>query len=515
MTNITEAARQLRVATYIRISTDEENQPFSLGAQELRLGAYIQSQDGWRLVRQYSDRITGSRLDRPGLQQALSDARSGSYDVLLVYRVDRLARSVRGLAQILEELDRANVSFRSATEPFDTASPAGRMMVQMLGVFAEFERATIIDRVVAGMERKAARGGWNGGAVPFGYRLEDGRLAPHPDRAHLVPMIFELYARKRMGARAVAEWLNKRGHRTSTGHTWGYKTLLTILRNRAYVGEVRFRGHLRPQAHPPLVDEATFTAVQQLIDERGEDPGKRRSNGSDYLLSGLVRCRPCGRHYVGTAAHGRGGRYVYYTCQGRVRFGQSSCDAERLPADQLDQAVIRTLVSTLVDHKLIDEAVAAARARAAEDEPNRREQRIAGETELGRTEEKLRRYFAAFEAGTLSDVQCAPRIAGLTEQIEQLKTRLAELAAPADALPEPPPPEELSQIAARLEAALLTGDRPEVKALLHALVAEVVVDSRDRITPVFRVPVRILGKMVGGEGLEPSTSALSALRSAC
>jgi len=170
----------MRIATYTRISTDEDHQPYSLEAQEKRLGAFVQSQDGWELTRSYTDQMTGSKLERPDLQRALADARLGRFDLLLVYRVDRLSRSVRGLAQILEELDHANVAFRSATEPFDTATPAGRMMVQMLGVFAEFERATLIDRVIAGMERKAARGGWIGGTIPYGYQHG-------PDRDTLVP----------------------------------------------------------------------------------------------------------------------------------------------------------------------------------------------------------------------------------------------------------------------------------------------------------------------------------------
>ena len=110
----------MRVATYTRISTDEEHQPYSLEAQDTRLGAYITSQEGWELTRRYSDRMTGSTLERPELQRALADARLGRFDLMLVYRVDRLSRSVRGLAQILEELDHARVVFRSATEPFDS-----------------------------------------------------------------------------------------------------------------------------------------------------------------------------------------------------------------------------------------------------------------------------------------------------------------------------------------------------------------------------------------------------------
>jgi site-specific DNA recombinase len=156
----------LRVATYTRISTDEDHQPYSLEAQAGRLSSYIASQGDWELVRTFTDQLSGATLERPGLARALTEARAHGFDLLLVYRVDRLARSVRGLAQILEELDHAGVAFRSATEPFDTSTAAGRMMVQMLGVFAEFERATIIDRVIAGMERKAAPAEWCVGAPP-------------------------------------------------------------------------------------------------------------------------------------------------------------------------------------------------------------------------------------------------------------------------------------------------------------------------------------------------------------
>jgi site-specific DNA recombinase len=159
----------MRVATYTRISTDEDHQPFSLDAQADRLGNYVASQDGWELVRTFTDQASGATTERPGLQRALAEAKVKQFDLLLVYRVDRFSRSVRGLALLLDELDKAGVDFRSATEPFDTTTPAGRMMVQMLGVFAEFERATIVDRVIAGMERKASRGGWCGGSRPFGY----------------------------------------------------------------------------------------------------------------------------------------------------------------------------------------------------------------------------------------------------------------------------------------------------------------------------------------------------------
>src|SRR5581483_10391459 len=124
-----------RVCLYTRISTDEENQPTSLHTQRERLEAFCTAQEGWRIIAHHEDQATGTRLDRPGLQTALDLARAREIDLLLVYRVDRLSRKVRQLAQLAEELDALDVVLRSATEPFDTGSAAGRMMLQMLAVF--------------------------------------------------------------------------------------------------------------------------------------------------------------------------------------------------------------------------------------------------------------------------------------------------------------------------------------------------------------------------------------------
>ena len=146
-----------RVCIYTRISTDEENQPTSLHSQRERLEAFCKAQEGWRIVAHEQDQATGTKLDRPGLQAALGLAREGRIDLLLVYRVDRLSRKVRQLAQLADQLDVYSVILRSATEPFDTGSAAGRMMLQMLAVFAEFEHATIVDRISAGIDRKSTR----------------------------------------------------------------------------------------------------------------------------------------------------------------------------------------------------------------------------------------------------------------------------------------------------------------------------------------------------------------------
>jgi site-specific DNA recombinase len=215
-----EELTQRRIAIYLRRSTDEDHQPFSLEAQETKLRAFVESQPGeWQIVKVYSDDASGATLDRPDLTKALRAARAGAFDTLLVYRADRLSRRLRDLVGLLDDLTEVDVVFRSATEPFDTSTPVGRMLVQMLGVFAEFEREVIIDRVIAGMERKAAKGLWNGGPRPLGYRIDrrTWKLVPAEPEAGTVRLIFDLYVRDRLGTKAIANCLNERGIRTRLG----------------------------------------------------------------------------------------------------------------------------------------------------------------------------------------------------------------------------------------------------------------------------------------------------------
>ena len=512
-----------RVATLTRRSTDEQHQPFSIELQDAKLAAYTNSQDNWTLVRKYTDNQSGATLDRPGLQRALADARAGLYDLLLVYKVDRLARTVRGLAQILDELDAAGVAFRSATEPFDTSTAAGRMLVQMLGVIAEFERATIIDRVIGGMERKAARGEWCGGYRPYGYQVRTTAdkthvLHPHPAEAPLVPVIFDHYANHRLGAHAIATWLNGHGHRTKAGKPWGHMAVRTVLRNRVYLGEVFFRDTWHPGRHQPLVDQATFDAVQTLMDQRGDAHSKRASNASEYLLAGRVRCQRCGKAFVGAAAHGKLRRYPYYVCFSRQRYGTATCPAERLRADLLDQAVIDALLATFQQTDLFEQAVAASRTQAEMLHEQHQAELSTVTEQIRKAEATIERYLDAFEAGTMSAETCGQRVEQQGAKLAELRVRQAELRRALDAVTiQPPTRQELTDLAAQVRVAVSEGPTPARKRLLHTLVHEVQVQGRDAIIPVFRVPtgqppvpdsgVRTMYGSVPPAGLEPAHSA--------
>jgi site-specific DNA recombinase len=482
----------VRVATYTRISTDEVHQPYSLSAQAERLSSYIASQPGWSRTREFTDQMTGAVLERPGLERALVEARAHRYDLLLVYRVDRLARSVRTLAHILEELDQAGVAFRSATEPFDTSTPGGRMFVQMLGVFAEFERATIVERVIAGMERKAATGGWPGGYRPFGYEPdpETGLLVVKEDEAPLVPMIFDLYANKRLDSRAVAQWLNRRGHRTKGGRPWGHTAVLTVLTNRAYVGEIFFRGRYHPAPHPRLVESQLFEAAQALLESRGEDMALRRTNGSEYLLTGLLVCQKCGKRFIGASAQGNAYKYAYYVCFSRHRYGTQECDQDRLRGDELEDRVVESLLATLGRRDLLEAAVEKWGEIVEGNRPDREQELVAVEAQIRRAQGSLDRYFKAFEEGRLQEDVCTRRIEELSAELTSLEARRSELAEEiSESQPSVPDPAELAELVGDIERALRDGAPPERKAVMQAVVAEIRVRDRGHIEPVFRVPI--------------------------
>ena len=471
-----------RVALYLRISTDEEHQPFSLSAQEHRLAAFVTSQPGWEHVKTYTDQFSGAYAERPALQQALSDARLGLYDILLVYRVDRFARSLKVLVGLLEELDTIGVAFRSATEPIDTSTATGRMLIQLLGVFAEFERATIIDRVVAGMERKAAQGGWPGGTVPYGLRLDDDHhLAIEPSEFPIVERIFTRYGIERAGATTIATELNNDGHRTRTGRRWSAKVVLGIVRNRGYLGEVSFRDVVH-ESDEPLLDPVLFEKAQALLAERGEGYDRRFADAHpEYLLTGLITCSRCHHRYVGAAAHGKRHRYRYYVCWTAQRYGKDACGAERIRADALEDAVLSALVELYSDPELIKRAILAHQAAAKLTVRRRRDELAATDAELAKTEAALERYMHAFEAGTLTADMFAERVRDLGNKAKSLRARQAEIAnVAADASAPLPTLDEVEFLRDQLRDIALHGPGPVRKAVAQAFVHSLTVEARTR-----------------------------------
>jgi site-specific DNA recombinase len=498
-----------RVCLYLRISTDEDHEPTSLATQRERLERYCKAMEDWRIVHAFEDQASGVTLERPGLRQALGLARERRFDLLLVYRVDRLSRKVRQLSGLGEELDRLGIVLKSATEPFDTGSPAGRMMLQMLGVFAEFEHATIVDRVTTGLERRVREGKWMSGRTPYGYAREKGLLVPDPVKAPVVRRIFSLYADGKLGTTTIARTLEADGAPAPRKQGWSPNALQVILANPAYRGLVRWNGETHPGLHEPLVEEETFEKAQEILHRRCDDASLRRGNPTEFLLSGLVRCHHCGRAYVGTSAHGRSGRYTYYACSTRYKYGPAKCNGDRLPKDRLEEAVLTQLAELYRDGHVIERALVDAATATDNERPQLEDQLGSARAEIARLERKLERYLEAFEDGELSAALCQDRVRGHSERLETLREQEAGLARRlATQAHTPPDGAALAGLADELGEIIANESPEQAKELLRLLVKEIRVHNRRRIVPTYRVPaaVRAIPRKVERTGIEPVTS---------
>ncbi len=516
-----------RVAIVTRISTDEVNQPYSLEAQSKGLEAFVASQPGQAITHRFVDQASGANLERPGLQAALAAAKAGAFDVLLVYRIDRLTRSIVGLMTIVSELDAAGVALRSATEPIDTQGPVGRMLLQLLGIFAEFERGLLIDRITKGFERKAARGEWLGGPGPYGYALDSATktLVPEPAEAAIVGTIFAKYTEERLGAASVAHWLNDSGHRSRHDRLWTNQTVLRVLRNPVYIGKIAHGDDLHDGKHEAIIEDRIFARTQKVLDERAATSATVRPTTSPYLLSGKLRCQVCGGAYVGTGAHGRNGFYRYYVCRTRQKTGGRGCSSQRLPADDLEGAITEALVSTYADYDLLAQAANDAYALARDEQP-RLEAELAGtESQLRDISAAIDRYLRAFEAGTMSDTLCAPRIVELSERRAELTARRDELSVQVrGSAPQLPSAAQLRVTSEQLRRAMNNASPDVVKQVIDELVDRIDISSDKQAQPYFRVPdvkrpgpllaracgtpVRTGPQHVEVSGLEPPTSTL-------
>jgi site-specific DNA recombinase len=241
---------------------------------------------------------------------------------------------------------------------------------------------------------------------------------------------------------------------------------------------------------------------------RGEDYSKRRSNPTDYLLGGLLKCGRCGKRYGGTAAHGKRQRYRYYTCLSRQRSGAHGCDADRLPAEILDNSILDALVETYTNTEIISEALHEARVQADSERPMLAGELAKVEAEIRKTEDARERYFLAFESGAMSEHECGTRVRTLAEKLTELQCRASELRESTASEPYSlPTDEELAALGSQIRDRLENGTPQERKGLIQSLLADVVVERRDEIYPSFRVPdgVRVVYGVVDPKGLEHVT----------
>jgi DNA invertase Pin-like site-specific DNA recombinase len=352
-----------RCAIYTRKSTEEGlEQAFnSLDAQREACAAYILSQahEGWEQIHEHYDDggWSGGNMDRPGLKQLLADIAAGKVDVIVVYKVDRLTRSLADFARILDTLDKVGASFVSVTQAFNTTTSMGRLTLNVLLSFAQFEREVTSERIRDKVAASKKKGMWMGGPVPLGYRLGDRKLLVDDHEAEIVRSIFRHYTELRSVTKLVEE-LAQQNVRTkvrqySNGRTAGgvhfqRGSLSQLLQNPIYTGKVSYRGELYDGEHEAIIGPGDWAEVQQILAANRYDRKLGEQTRYPSLLTGIIS-DPDGRPMTPVSTHKGSRRHYYYVT--RLKPDQDNTQAWRVPAGEIDSAVIEAVTGWLRSHE--------------------------------------------------------------------------------------------------------------------------------------------------------------------
>ena len=443
------ATPPVRCAVYSRKSTTEglEQSFNSLDAQRESCEAYIRSQqhDGWVCLPDcYDDGgFTGANIDRPAMKRLLADIEAGKIDCVVVYKVDRLSRSLLDFARLMHLFEEKRVSFVSVTQSFNSATSMGRLVLNVLLSFAQFEREIISERTRDKIAATRRKGKWGGGHAPLGYDADPatGKLVVNDDEAEIVRGVFDLYVRHESllpAVRAIAAkgWLTKRwrtrGGAERGGQPFDRVSLHRMLTSPLYLGKVSHKGTLFPGEHAAIVPAEVWQRVQGLLRRNGRAGGGVVRNSFGALLKGLLRCGPCG--CAMTPSHskkGEGKRYFYYACTRAQRRGKEACPSRSVPAAQIERVVVEQMSALGRDPAMLRATLAATREA---DESRLREldaERRVLEREAAKLHGEIRRVSLA-AAGFGDGDPAFARLADLHDRARQADGRLRELRGQAD-----------------------------------------------------------------------------------
>jgi DNA invertase Pin-like site-specific DNA recombinase len=361
--------KKINCAIYTRVSTAEglEREFTSLDNQRESAENYIQSQksEGWiMLPERYDDGgYSGANTERPALQKLLSDIKEGKISCVVVYKVDRLSRSLLDFSQLLEFFEQSNVTFVSVTQAFNTNTSMGRLTLNILLSFAQFEREIISERTRDKMGAAKKKGKWIGGRPPLGYDLDkvNHRLIINQDEAKIVREIFDLYLEKR-SLLSVAMALNEKNYKTKSyiatkGNKFGgikFKStnVQLIVKNALYTGRVSYRGQLYPGEHERIISDDVFKEAQEIL---GNNRRERKIAGTTKhigLLNNILRCKACNSTMYYVYSMKGKNKYNYYLCMNAQKRGYKSCPTRLIAAQTIENKFMEFLRKITKDPRI-------------------------------------------------------------------------------------------------------------------------------------------------------------------
>ncbi|MCD8902846.1 cassette chromosome recombinase CcrB [Staphylococcus gallinarum] len=369
--------KKKRIGAYIRVSTERQVEGYSVDGQITQIEQFCQF-NGYDLVDIYADRgISGKSMNRPALQRMLQDAKNGKLDCVIVYKINRLARNTSNLLTIVEELHRQNVEFFSLSERMEVKNSTGKLLLNILASFSEFERNTILENIYTGQHQRALEGYYQGN-LPLGYNnIPDNKkeLIINQHEANIVKYIFESYA-KGHGYRKIANALNHKGYVTKKGNPFSISAVTYILSNPFYIGKIQFAKYkdwndkrrkglndnpvIVEGKHTPIISQDLWDKVQARKKQVSKKP-QVHGKGTN-LLTGIIFCEKCGAAYAAsnttnTLKDGTKKRIRYYSCSNFRNKGSKVCSANSVRADVIEKYVMDQILEIVKSDKVIKQVV--------------------------------------------------------------------------------------------------------------------------------------------------------------
>jgi site-specific DNA recombinase len=429
-------APRLRVAIYTRQSVATDLEFGSIQAQREAVEAYIAGQrgNGWvALAERYDDHgFSGGNIERPAYQRLVADVDAGLIDVIAVYKIDRISRSLGDFTAFMAQLERSNIGFVSTTQSFDTRTSMGRLTLNILASFSQFEREVISERTKDKIVATRRKGLWTGGRPVLGYDVVDGALVINPREAEQVRAIFRTYldlgglvsTTAELARRGIRNksWSNQNGVAV-VGSEFDKGGLRRLLTNPLYIGRLRAGDEIVDGQHEAIVDNAVFDEVARTLRQH-QRPSRVRPTKWNALLGGILRCGRCGAALAHTTKLKNGRTHRYYACTTLQRRGADACPGSRAPAHEIEDVVLRRIHAVGTDSSVLMATLSGAQRARQERLPE-----LQGE--LRRVAED--RALATAQRSTLLDaIQTgsapAETVGG---RIAELDIRIATLAARA------------------------------------------------------------------------------------
>lgn len=504
-----------KVAIYCRVSTTEQaEEGYSIDEQNIKIREYCE-REGHEIYNLYEDRgISGKNItNRPGIRQLLDDATKNKFDLVVVWKLNRISRKLLDILNIVELLNKHNIAFRSLTENFETETPSGKLQLNIMGAIGEFERETIAENVKMGLLARAREGRWNGGVV-LGYDLvelpnegkkrKNTRLEINEREANTVRRIFELYSQGH-GYKAVVNRINKEGHKTKRNGEFAVSTVKEILQNPVYIGKIRYNVRqdwskkrrnninanpiLSDGIHEPIIDVETWDKVQVILKERSKKHNKVYD--CEFPLTGILKCPVCGAGMTisrSTSKRKDGTRRVneYYSCGNWKNKGTAVCNSNSIRVEVADEYVLNKIMEIINNKSILKKVVDNINQNKSTKLKPILEQLEQINKEIEKLTSKKSKNIELYEDGILDKNELSTRVKAINDEIEKLKYREQELKQDLQlAEGDPIPFEVVNEVMQRFKEVFLEmSTSQQRKQLIHLLVSKITINKDRKIDSI-------------------------------